>query len=96
MKWILRILAAPVVALLALFVSACALLLKMSAYVLGLLGSILALLSILVLLTGAIKNGIIVLTMAFLISPLGLPMLAAWLLGKISGLRYLIQDTVYG
>jgi hypothetical protein len=96
MKWILRIIAAPVVVLLALFVSACALLLKMSAYVLGLIGSILGLLSILVLLTGAIKNGIIVLAIAFLISPLGLPMLAAWLLGKISGLRYLIQDTVYG
>jgi hypothetical protein len=47
-------------------------------------------------LTGAIKNNIIVLAMTFLISPLGLPMLAAWLLGKISGLRYLIQDTVYG
>jgi hypothetical protein len=96
MKWILRIIAAPVVVLLTLFVSACALLLKMSAYALGLLGSILGLLSILVLLTGAVKNGIIVLAMAFLISPLGLPMLAAWLLGKISGLRYFIQDIVYG
>ena len=29
------------------------------------------------------------------ISPLGLPMLAAWLIGKLQQLRYAIQDGVY-
>lgn len=96
MKWILKILAAPVVALLALFVWSCGLLLKTSAYVFGLLGTICGLLGIAVLLTGATLNGIIVLIIAFFISPLGLPMLAAWLLGRIQRLRYFIQDRVYG
>lgn len=96
MKWLFRILLAPVVLLLALFVNTCALLLKISAYVFGLLGTVLGLLGILVLLTGKTANGIIVLVFAFLASPLGLPMLAAWLLGRIQSLRYLIQDRVYG
>lgn len=96
MKWILKILAAPVVAVLALFVMVCGLLLKISAYVFGMLGTICGLLGIVVLLTGATMNGIIVLTIALLISPLGLPMLAAWALGRLQGFRYFIQDKVYG
>lgn len=96
MKWIFRILAAPVVVLLTLLVSACALVLKVSAFVFGLLGTICGLLGIAILLTGATVNGVIVLIMAFLISPLGLPMLAAWMLGLLQNLRYAIQDKVYG
>jgi len=96
MKWLLRILLAPVMISLALFANICALLLKISAYVFGLLGTILGLLGIVVLLTGKTANGIIVLVLAFLVSPLGLPMLAAWLLGRIQSLRYVIQDRVYG
>lgn len=41
-------------------------------------------------------NGIIVLGVAFLISPYGLPMLATWLIAQLHGLRYAIQDAVYG
>ena len=84
------------VVLLTLFVSICALVLKISAFVFGLLGTICGLLGIAILLTGATVNGIIVLIIAFLISPLGLPMLAAWMLGLLQSLRYTIQDKVYG
>jgi hypothetical protein len=34
--------------------------------------------------------------MAFFVSPFGIPMAAAWLIGKIQDLRYAIQDRVYG
>ena len=34
--------------------------------------------------------------MAFLISPMGLPLAAIWLLGKVQDLKYVIQDKVYG
>ena len=37
-----------------------------------------------------------ILVIAFLVSPVGLPMAAAWLLGKLQDLRYAIQDRVYG
>ena len=39
---------------------------------------------------------IILLVIAFLVSPVGLPMAAAWLVGKVQDLRYVIQDAVYG
>ena len=41
------------------------------------------------------QNGIILLVMAFLVSPYGLPLAAIWLLGKVQNLRYAIQDAVY-
>lgn len=47
-------------------------------------------------LTCSLQNGIILLVMAFLISPYGLPMAAIWLLGKVQDLKFVIQDLVYG
>ncbi len=55
-----------------------------------------ALLGVAVLLTCSLQNGIILLVMAFLISPYGLPMAAIWLLGKVQDLKFAIQDLVYG
>ena len=54
------------------------------------------LLGVAVLVTYSVQNGIILLVIAFLVSPMGLPMAAAWLLGKLQDLRYAIQDRVYG
>ena len=68
MRLILKILAAPLVAALTLFVW---------------------------IWTYSLQNGIILLVIAFLISPMGLPTAAAWLLGKVQGLRYAIQDRIY-
>lgn len=53
-------------------------------------------LGVAVLLTCSLQNGIILLVMAFLISPYGLPMAAIWLLGKVQDLKFTIQDLVYG
>lgn len=61
-----------------------AFLLSHAALLLGLAGSLLAVLAVAVLLTGAIANGLILMGMAYLISPLGLPMLAAKLLGRLA------------
>ena len=41
------------------------------------------------------QTTLILLVIAFLISPMGLPTAAAWLLGKFQSLRYAIQDRVY-
>ena len=49
-----------------------------------------------VLLSCSLQNGIILLVMAFLVSPYGLPMAAIWLLGKVQDLKFAIQDLVYG
>jgi len=55
-----------------------------------------AVLGVAVLVTYSVQNGIILLVIAFLVSPMGLPMAAAWLLGKLQALRYTIQDWIYG
>ena len=49
-----------------------------------------------ILLLDSVTNGIIVLVIAFLISPVGLPMLAAWLIGQMQRFRYFVQDAIYG
>ena len=67
-----------------------------SGLVLGLISMVLALLGVIVLATYSPQNGVIVLILAFLISPFGLPKLALWLLGQIQNLKFAIQDLVYG
>ena len=92
----LKILAAPVVLALALFTWVCFGLLYVSSFIFGLASTVVALLGIAVLLTYSPQNGIILLVIAFLVSPVGLPMAAAWLVGKVQDLRYVIRDAVYG
>ena len=96
MKVILKILLAPVILILTLFVWLRSALLYCSAFVFGLAGTLGGILALLVLLSGAVQNAVILLVIAFLVSPMGLPMAAAWLLGKVQDLRYAIQDSVYG
>ena len=60
------------------------------------LANIIALLGIAVLITYSPQNGLILLLMAFLIGPMGLPLAAIWLLGKVQSLKFAIQDWVYG
>ena len=67
-----------------------------SGLVLGLISMILALLGVAVLIIYSPQNGFILLLMAFLISPMGLPLAAIWLLGKVQDLKYAIQDWMYG
>ena len=92
----LKILAVPVVLALTLFTWLCFWLLYVSSFIFGLVSTVVALLGIAVLVTYSPQNGVILLVIAFLVSPLGLPMAAVWLVGKVQDLRYAIQDAVYG
>ncbi len=96
MKFILKILFAPVIAILAVFSWLCGLALSMSAWVFGIIGTILGILGLAVLLLDSATNGIIILVFAFLASPVGLPMVAAWMIGQMQKLRYFLQSAVYG
>ena len=95
-KLILKIVAAPVVVLLTLAIWICVGLVYVSGLVLGLISMVIALLGVAVLVTYSPHNGLILLVIAFLISPFGLPKLAFWLLGKAQDLKFAIQDLVYG
>ena len=96
MKWILKILTAPVILLIDLFTLVCTGIISFSAIPLRIISGIIALLGTAVLVTYSPQNGIILWVIAFLISPLGLPQLAFWLLGKVQDLKFAIQDLVYG
>ena len=95
MKFILKILAAPVIAILVVFIWLCALLLKLSAWVFGIVSTILGVLGLAVLILDDVTNGIIILVFAFLVSPVGLPMVAAWMIGQMQRFRYFVQDAIY-
>ena len=96
LKCLLMIVTAPVIWVLTLFVWLCMGLIYISGLVLGLLSTVIALLGVAVLITYSPQNGVILLVMAFLISPMGLTLAAIWLLGKVQSLKFAIQDWVYG
>ena len=83
MKNLIRLLTAPITVIVWL----CAGLLYVSSFLFGLAGAALSVLALVVILAGSLKNGIIVLLVAFLVSPLGLPMLAAQILAGLQRLR---------
>lgn len=88
MKAILKVLTFPIVLILDLFTWICVGLISCSAILFKLASAILAILAVAVLITYSVQNGLILLVLAFLVSPLGLPMIAVLLLGglqKISG-----------
>ena len=96
LKCLLMIVTAPVILVLTLFVWLCMGLIYISGLVLGLLSTVITLLGVAVLITYSPQNGVILLVMAFLISPMGLPLAAICLLGKVQNLKFAIQDWVYG
>jgi len=96
LKCLLMIVTASVILVLTLFVWLCMGLIYISGLVLGLLSTVIALLGVAVLITYSTQNGVILLGMAFLISPMGLPLVAIWLLGKVQSLKFSIMDRVYG
>ena len=83
LKLLLMIAVAPIVVALTLFVWICLGLVYVSGLVLGIISMILALLGVAVLITYSPQNGLILLLMTFLISSMGLPLAAIWLLGKV-------------
>lgn len=94
MRLLLKALAAPIVVLLTVFVWLCALLLNLSAFAFGLAGTMVGLLGLAVLVTYSVQNGIILLVIAFLVSPFGLPMLAVRLLGFLQDANYTLRDFI--
>lgn len=96
MRFLLKVIFLPVIAVMTLFIWLCAVLLYCSAFVFGLISTIIGLLGLAVLVTYSVQNGMILLVIAFLVSPVGLPMAAAWVLGKMQDFRYWIQDGIYG
>ena len=88
MKPLLKIAVMPVALVLDLLTWIFVGLISCSAILFRIASGILAVLALAVLVTYSVQNGLILLALAFLVSPLGIPIIAVWLLGslqKISG-----------
>lgn len=96
MKFILKILVAPVLFLLWFLCGLCNLCLKLSAAVLGILAIVFAGVGIITILSGALLKGSIGLAIAFVLSPYGIPMLAALILARLYCFRLLLKEAIYG
>lgn len=95
MKLILKILAAPVTLLISLFVWICAGLISCSTIVFKLASGLIALMALAVLFTYSVQNGIILLVIAFFVSPLGLPMLAVKMLGGLQSVNGSLKGFIH-
>ena len=95
MKILLKILFAPIMAVMWLVVKAGVAIGYVSSLALGIVSVIIALISVVYLLTGGVTNGIIGLVIAYLASPYGIPMFAVMILGVVQRIRLGLQDCIY-
>ena len=95
MKLILKILTAPVTLLISLFVWLCAGLISCSAIIFKIASALLTLAALAVLFLSSVRNGIILLALAFLVSPVGLPFLAVKLLGGLQSVNGRLKGFIH-
>ena len=95
MKFLLKILTAPIVAVLSVFIFFATKLVEISAVVLNFIAILVALGSISHIIDGRTGNGIAGLVAAFLLTPYGLPLITIMLLGQVQRFKCWIQDCVY-
>lgn len=96
MKILLKILFAPVIALLSVFIWIATKIVQVSAIVLNMIAVATALGAVCIIIDGRTAHGIAGLVAAFLLTPFGLPLLSIILLGQVQRFKCWIQDCVYG
>ena len=92
MKILLKILLMPITLIVSLFIWICAGLISCSAFVFKIASGLLSILAVAVVITYSVMNGAILLFIAFLISPLGLPLLAVKVLGGLNTLNTALKS----
>ena len=96
MKLILKILAVPVVIVLTPLTWLGFLLLKISSWVFGMTGILMAVLAAAFMLLVSAKDGLILLATAFLVSPFGTPMLAVAVLAGLDNILLSLRTFIRG
>ena len=96
MRLIFKLLAFPFVLVTGILYLVCKFLVIASGAVLGLLSGIVFLAALALFFAAGFWPGLSWLVLAFLISPYGLPMAAAWLVGMLGGMNSALKDFVFG
>ena len=94
-KVLLGILMGPVVLALKLLVLFLTFVMAVSSTVLGVVSALLGLLAVLTCFALSWQNGLGMLVVAWLVSPLGIPLAAAWALGGLEKLEDWVVEKVY-
>jgi hypothetical protein len=95
MKWLFRILLAPIMLALKVIILAMVFLLSISTSLLSILASLLGLMAVLVFFVVSKSSGIWLLVVSWLISPCGIPMAADWIINRMDDLWVSIQEAIY-
>ena len=95
-KLILKTLALPFVVILTPLTWICFGLLKCSAWIFGLAATLLTVIAALFALTVSAKDSLLLFAAAFLVSPIGLPMLAAHIVMGLESVRYTLRQFIFG
>lgn len=96
MRLVCKLLALPFVMATGILYLACKFLVIVSGAVLGILSGIIFLAALALFFAAGFWPGLSWMVIAFLISPYGLPMAAAWLTGMIGGVNGALRDYVFG
>ena len=96
MKIVLKILAMPVMLLLTLAVAFCTFILMMTGIVTWIVSGLVFAGAVILFFSHQPAGGIAFLVIAFLVSPYGLPALAAWIVGKLDGAKYSLREFIIG
>lgn len=96
MKTIMKLLFAPVIAIMWLAIKAGIAITYISGVALGIISGIFAIIGIAYLFAGSAANGVTGLVIAYLLSPYGIPMFTIMILGVIQKIKVNLQDKIYG
>jgi len=94
MRILLKIIAAPFVLILTVTGACLSFVFGFATWALNIVSGIAGLLGVVLLLTGQTSNGIIILILAFLFSPLGFPAIAGLILDRLSYLNYSLKNFI--
>jgi len=94
MRVFLKIIVAPLVLILIITKGLLRFIFGYAAVVLSIASGIVGLLGVVMVIMGQTANGIILLVLAFLLSPAGIPAVISWVLDKLDDLNYSLKDFI--
>lgn len=96
MRILLKITAVPFVVALTIIVPGLTFLFCYAATFVAIVSGIGVIISVAFFITRETLGGCVFLILSFLISPLGIPAIAEWLIDRLNGLNYLLRDYIMG
>lgn len=94
MRLFFKILLLPFILITWILYGVCKLIVLASGMILGIVSGLTLVAAVVLFFKTGVIPGVALLMVAFLISPYGIPKLAAWLTGKLGGLSYALRDFV--